>query len=84
MITDLYFGRSRMLPGETVLSGADTKCPDCGTDCGTTAFKVCHSNAGYYIGTMCECGPYSRESDYFRTKEAAQKALDEGDWIPRS
>ncbi len=64
-----------MLPGETILSGAN---PDC---CGETLpFKVCQSAAGFYIGTFCDnCGPYSRESGYFPTREAAQTALNEWD-----
>ena len=31
---------------------------------------------GYYIGTSCNCGPYSRESEYFKTRAEAQAALD--------
>ena len=35
--------------------------------------------AGYYIGTWCGCGPYSRESGYYRTREDAERAFrDEG------
>ena len=37
---------------------------------------VQHSAAGYYLGFFCpQCGPYSRESDYFRKREAANAAL---------
>ena len=36
------------------------------------------SGAGYYIGTYCACGPYSRESGYYRTRELAQADLDTG------
>jgi hypothetical protein len=67
------------LPGETILQrpelaeglGAPNQC------CGKKLdFQVLRSNAGYYIGTFCpNCGPYSRESDYFRTDEEAQAAL---------
>lgn len=59
------------LPGETILLGAPDQC------CGEKLdFQVLRSNAGYYIGTFCpNCGPYSRESDYFRTGEEAQAAL---------
>lgn len=36
---------------------------------------------GYYIGTVNDCGPVSREStDYYRTLEAAQQSLGEGTW----
>ena len=38
--------------------------------------KVCQSAAGYYIGRMCpDCGPYSRDSDYYETYEKAEYAL---------
>ena len=38
--------------------------------------KVLRSAAGYYIGFSCpECGPYSRESGYYRTKGEADSAL---------
>lgn len=35
-------------------------------------------SGGYYIGTFCGCGPYSRESGYYRTRELAQADLDTG------
>lgn len=61
-----------MLPGETILSGANPRC--CGK---LLRFEVLSSAAGYYIGTFCpNCGPYSRESFYYPTQEAAQQALD--------
>lgn len=69
-----------MLPGETILSGAKDTC-DCGTK---LLFQVLQSPAGFYIGTQCDvCGPWSRESDYFKTRELAQTALDTGKWVPR-
>lgn len=38
--------------------------------------EVLHSGGGYYLGYFCpKCGPYSRESGYFRTEEEADKAL---------
>jgi hypothetical protein len=56
-----------MLTGETVFSGAD----DPGTD-----IKVLQSAAGYYIGYLDTDGaPYSRESNYFHTREKAELAL---------
>lgn len=61
-----------MIPGETILSGANPICPDCQTK---LEFAVCESAAGYYVGTWCNCGPYSRETCYFRTKEQAEKEL---------
>jgi hypothetical protein len=37
-------------------------------------WDVYKSAAGYYIGTMCpHCGPHTRESLYFATKEEAEK-----------
>ena len=44
----------------------------------TPKLGVYSTPAGYYVGTYCDCGPYSRESDYFPTREVAQKALDSG------
>lgn len=39
--------------------------------------QVCQSGAGYYLGYWCAfCGPYSRESGYYRTSEDAHAALD--------
>lgn len=63
-----------MLPGETIASGASDTC-----DCGTKMVnRVLKSNAGFYVGTACDaaCGPWSRESGYYDTRELAQKALD--------
>ena len=59
-----------MLPGECGHDG--TKCPDCGK---VLVLQVLSSAAGYYLGTFCCCGPYSRESEYFPTRERAQAAL---------
>jgi len=54
-----------------------TNCLKCNT---TLALKVLHSNAGYYLGTFCNnCGPHSRESDYFKTREQANTALTQYD-----
>lgn len=61
-----------MLPGETIRSGASDVCSDCGIK---LVERVCYSAAGYYIGTTCNCGPYSRESHYYRTHALAQAAL---------
>ena len=65
-----------MLPGETIASGAPVICSDCNTE---AIWGVYHSAAGYYVGTYCECGPYSRESGYYRSREQADKALASGD-----
>lgn len=45
--------------------------------------RVCHSNAGYYIGQLEPCGaPYSRLSGYYKTSEAAEMDLIRG-WVDR-
>lgn len=64
-----------VLPKETVYGGAPITCPDCGAE--VPGPQVMSSAAGYYIGYGgCHCGPvYSRESDYFRTYEEAEKVL---------
>ena len=61
-----------MLKGETISSGAPNKCPDC---LEVLEFKVCSSFAGYYIGTECNCGPYSRETEYYKTYAEAVRVL---------
>jgi hypothetical protein len=58
--------------GETIATGAECVCPDCGE---VAKLDVYRSAAGYYIGTYCNCGPYSRESIYYSTKEEARKAF---------
>jgi hypothetical protein len=67
-----------MLPGETIASGAPSTCPECRTELGN---QVLRSAAGFYIGTRCECGPYSRESGYYRTEQEAQRTLDTGTFV---
>jgi hypothetical protein len=64
-----------VLPRETLATGADPTCSDCGV---TPKLQVCSSPAGFYVGTYCDCGPYSRESGYYPTRDAAQKALEKG------
>ena len=66
-----------MIAGETILSGAPDTCEDCKVK---LELRVLSSPVGYYIGTMCDCGSYSRESDYYRTRELAQKDLDTGNF----
>ena len=61
-----------MLKGETILSGAPDECSNCGE---VLDFDVFHSGAGFYIGTRCQCGPYSRESGYFNSEEEAELML---------
>lgn len=49
------------------------ECENCGSH---LSLQVCKSNAGYYLGYYCECcGPYSRETGYFKTREIAEGEL---------
>lgn len=61
-----------MIPGETIGTGASDICPDCDV---RLRLQVLRSGAGYYVGTQCRCGPYTRESGYYATAEAAEMAL---------
>ena len=47
-------------------------------ECGTTLnLEVLRSAAGYYLGYWCpNCGPYSRESNYYPDSETAQRELE--------
>ena len=69
-----------VMPGETISSGAPDTCEDCGSK---LEMQVCSSGAGYYIGTVCDCGPYSRESGYYKTALEAQDYLDNNTWEGR-
>jgi len=62
-----------MLPGETIHSGAEPVCPECKVE---LKEEVLYSPAGYYIGTRCNCGPYSRESHYYKNKAEAEFDLE--------
>jgi len=64
-----------VIPGETIASGGPETCPDCGK---TPTLGIYRSNAGYYIGTYCDCGPYSRESGYYSTREKSNEAFEQG------
>jgi hypothetical protein len=74
---------AKIYKGETIATGAPTKCEDCGH---VLKPEVLHSNAGcyagteYYIGTQCYCGPYSRESGYYRTYKQAELDLVSGEY----
>jgi hypothetical protein len=51
----------------------------CCDDCDTILEpKVMQSTAGFYVGTSCKCGPYSRESLYYGTEAEAQEVLNSG------
>lgn len=55
------------------------RCPECNSE---LPIKVCFSQAGYYIGRFCpECGPYSRNSGYYPSKDAVQKAIEGGQYV---
>jgi len=52
----------------------DMKCDECGEP---MPLDVQKSAAGYYIGRFCgQCGPWSRESGYFKSEEEARKELE--------
>jgi len=67
-----------VLLGETLATGAASTCSDCHT---ILKLEVCKSAAGYYVGSMCKCGPYSRESGYYPSYETAKDALDSDDYF---
>ena len=66
-----------MQPGETIASGALPLCPDCGI---RLTLEVLQNAASFYIGTHCDCGLYSRESGYFKSRDLASAALLEGNF----
>jgi len=62
-----------------MVSGAESgmtptiKCEDCDSD---LPLQVLHSGAGYYIGRHCpQCGPYSRETGYYKYRDIAEYTL---------
>ncbi len=60
------------LPNECV-NESTTVCTGCNT---TLNIRVLSSAAGYYIGFFCpNCGPYSRESSYYKSREEAEPYL---------
>jgi len=69
------------LPGETLHTGADPICAVCKQ---TAKMRVCHSNAGFYIGSYCGCGPYTRESlHYWQDINQAVHAFNTNNWERR-
>jgi len=60
------------LLGECV-NAEHTNCVDCKKHLTIGVYKSAYA---YYIGFFCDyCGPYSRESGYYNTREEAEKAL---------
>ena len=71
-----------MMPGEIVGSpDGPIKCNECGC---LLMIQVMRSNAGHYIGTGCDCGPYSRESHYYEHREQAEMEFKDGSYLRRS
>jgi hypothetical protein len=63
-----------VIAGETVGGTPSTNC-DCGAE---MPLAVQRSGAGYYLGYFCpNCGPYSRESGYYDTREEAQADMED-------
>jgi hypothetical protein len=63
------------LPNECV-NDTQTACMECGT---ALDIQVLCSAAGYYVGFFCpHCGPYSRESGYYSSREEAEVDLSSG------
>ena len=60
-----------VLQGETIYRGAPDKCEDCGTKLELQVLLTC----GYYVGTQCQCGPFSRETGYYKTHKEAEQVL---------
>lgn len=60
-----------VLPRETQGLGANKRCEDCGQELIPKVMQTC----AFYIGTSCQCGPYSRESEYFKTRAEAETVL---------
>ena len=70
-----------VMTGETVASILGGTPPNtykcfCGSDMALSVHKTC----AFYIGYVCDkCGPFSRESGYYKAKEEADDALGSGD-----
>lgn len=63
-----------MIEGETLATGAREVCSECRMRVEPDVYL---SGAGFYIGTRCLCGPYTRESGYYRSEVEAQNALEQ-------
>ena len=61
-----------MLTGECTGGKQSTLC-DCGE---VLPLQMMQSNAGYYLGYFCtKCGPYGRETAYYKDERELQKAF---------
>jgi len=65
-----------VMHGETIATGAAGTCPDCKVVLVPKVYETC----AFYVGTWCNCGPYSRESGYYKTREEAEAALKTGNY----
>ena len=54
--------------------------PGCATCQARPEPDIYRSGAGFYVGRWCRCGPFSRDSEYYQTREEAVKALEEGSY----
>ena len=62
-----------VMPGEVPKYPYDIiKCEDCGIE---MHLMVCMSGGGYYLGHMCQCGPHSRCTGYYKTFDEAEAAM---------
>jgi hypothetical protein len=50
-------------------------CDTCDTDLEP---QVMSTAGGYYVGTKCKCGPFSRESNYYASEAEAKEVLGDG------
>lgn len=69
-----------MIPGESLCSGASDVCDRCRR---VVTLAPLSSAAGWYLGTVCDCGPYSRESIYYPSRELLDTALQENRVVSR-
>jgi hypothetical protein len=60
---------------ETVATGASKVCLDCMQKIQPGVYQ---SSAGWYVGSYCGCGPYSRESGYYSKRVKAAEAYESG------
>ncbi|HZW82066.1 MAG TPA: hypothetical protein VFF14_01415 [Candidatus Deferrimicrobium sp.] len=65
--------QGRPAPIEGVRRELVIPCDECGQDLPLTVLSV---NGNHYIGRFCqECGPYSRETEFYKTSDEAEKDL---------